>query len=321
MQPDISILIVSYNTCGLTVACIDSVISETRKTSYEIIVLDNQSKDGSAEVISKRFPEIKLIQPSSNLGFAGGNNEAAKHATGKRLLLLNPDTVILNHAIDELVDYAEQTPAAKIWGGKAIFPGGSINASCWMDMTLWSTFCRASGLTYIFPKKRIFNPETIHAWDSMTQERSVDIVVGCYLMIDRQLWKELKGFNPKFYMYGDEVDLCLRAKRAGAAPRIQPASTIIHYGGGSEPSSEDKLIKVFKGRITVMNEHWHPFAARLGSLTMILATGLRAIASTIIKPPARQGAGQDQNVNVWGGAFRRRREWVHGWSSSSGESN
>src|SRR5688572_24806026 len=98
---DVSILIVSYNTREMTLACIQSVIDQTKQVSYEIIVVDNQSKDGSAGAIAKAYPNIKLIIPEQNLGFAGGNNLAATHATGEYLLLLNPDTVILDGAIDK----------------------------------------------------------------------------------------------------------------------------------------------------------------------------------------------------------------------------
>ncbi|MBV33356.1 MAG: glycosyl transferase family 2 [Porticoccaceae bacterium] len=314
MKPDVSIVIVSYNTRDLTVACIDSIIKETKKFSYEIIVLDNNSTDGSAEAIKEKFENVTLFDRNENLGFAGGNNEAARHATSKRLLILNPDTIILNGAIDNLLQYADKNPDARLWGGRAIFEDGSTNASCWMDMTLWSTVCRAFGLTWMFPKSKLFNPESIHIWGDLRNERAVDIVVGCFLMLDRDLWVKLDGFNPLFYMYGDEVDLCIRARKLGAAPRITPDAEIIHYGGGSEPSSEDKLVKVFKGRITVMNEHWSWIAAKTGSLIMISAVALRALASKFMKPPERKGAGQDGATHIWSKVLRRREEWASGWS-------
>ena len=132
-------------------------------------------------------------------------------------------------------------------------------------------------------------------------------------MIDRELWSELRGFDPTFFMYGDEVDLCIRAKKKGAAPKITPRATIIHHGGGSEPSSEDKLIKVFKGRVTVMNHHWSPLAAWIGRIVMVLGVGLRSLANAIVSSPGRKGGGQDGETKVWKGAFKRRREWSDGW--------
>lgn len=312
-HPAVSIIIVSFNTRELTLACIRSIIDETRSHAYEIIVIDNDSKDGSAAAIRESFPQVKLLDWKENLGFAGGNNAAALSAQGSRLLLLNPDTVILNGAIDAILDYADTTPDALVWGGRAIFPDGSINASCWNDMTVWSSICRALGLTWLFPKSRLFNPESIHLWDPLDHERSVDIVVGCFLMIEKSLWERLGGFNPTFFMYGDEVDLCIRARKLGARPRITPAATIIHYGGGSEPSSEDKLVKVFKGRVTVMKVHWRPLAAILGPWILLATAGLRAVGSLVFHPPQRQGGGQDGRSDVWPSVFRRRSEWATGW--------
>lgn len=310
---DVSIIIISFNTREMTLECIQSVIDQTKHCSYEIIVLDNMSEDGSAEAIKKRFSEIKLIDNKKNLGFARGNNFAAKLALGKRLLLLNPDTVILDGAIDKIISYANKTPEAMLWGGKTVFEDGSINASCWMDTTLWSLFCRAFGLNYLFPKLKWSNPETIHAWNNLDTELKVDIVVGCFLLIDRDLWIRLNGFNPIFFMYGDEVDLCIRARKMGASPRITPTAKIIHYGGGSEPSTEDKLIKVFKGRITVMKCHWNPVAAKLGSAIMFITVGIRVLFAPIFKSPVRKGAGQDGKTQIWSGVLKRRKEWIKGW--------
>ena len=318
-SPALSILIISYNTREMTLACIESVFAQTRKHAFEVIVLDNHSQDGSAEAIGERFPQVRLHASTENLGFAGGNNAAAAMARGQRLLLLNPDTLILDGAIDRLLDYAATTPEARVWGGRAVFPDGSINASCWNDMTLWSSICRGFGLTWLFPASKFFNPESIHKWDDLGKERDVAIVVGCFLMIDQALWEQLGGFDPTFYMYGDEVDLCLRARKLGARPKITPKATIIHYGGASEASSEDKLVKVLKGRATVMREHWGPSAAVLGRWTLIATAGIRALGSRFLSPPERKGGGRDGRNDVWNAVFRRRHEWCAGWQPANGE--
>jgi GT2 family glycosyltransferase len=315
---EVSIIIVSFNTREMTVACIRSIVSQSKGHSYEILVIDNNSRDGSAEAIKEEFPQVNLIRRSDNLGFAAANNLAAKHAKGTRLLLLNPDTLVLDGAIDTIVSFADRTPTARLWGGRAVFPDGSLNVSCWSDMTIWSCLCRAVGLTWMLPKSKLFNPESIHLWDPLNKERGVDIVVGCFLLIDKSLWDELGGFNRTFFMYGDEVDLCIRARKKGARPRFTPDAVIIHYGGGSEPSSEEKLIKVFKGRITVMKEHWLPLVARLGQWTLVATAGLRAIGSSVLRPPSRRGAGLDQRSDVWPAVFRRRKEWFGGWDTTKG---
>lgn len=311
--PAISILVISFNTRQLTLDCLKSIYEQTRTLDYEVIVVDNASGDGSAEAIAAAFPQVDLVASQENLGFARANNIAAERARGKYLLLLNPDTVVQNGTLHELLDFAERNPSARIWGGRTTFADGTINPSCLGDMSLWSIFCRACGLTYLFPHSRLFNPEYVHMWDRLDRERDVDIVVGCFLLIDKLLWDKLGGFNPDFFMYGEEVDLCLRARKQGASPRITPRATIIHHGGCSEPSTEDKLVKILRGRITLMKMHWCPLTLLLARWILLVTVAVRAAASKIIHPPQRRGAGLDRRANVWGAVFRRRGEWLAGW--------
>src|SRR5262245_16826178 len=153
LVPELSILVISYNTAEMTLACLDSVAAETRETAYEIIVVDNASSDGSADAVAAAHPEIRLIRSDENMGFARANNVAAKTAKGDVLLLLNPDTVVLDGAIDRLVAFAKARPKARIWGGHTVFGDGSPNPSnCWRRMDLWNLLCRATGLTGLFPE-------------------------------------------------------------------------------------------------------------------------------------------------------------------------
>lgn len=310
---DLSILIVSYNTREMILDCLRSIFRETLEVSYEVIVVDNLSSDGSPEAISMEFPEVRLVVAESNLGFAAGNNFGARLARGRFLLLLNPDTRVVDRAIDRLLAFARNSPSAQIWGGRTFFEDGSINPSCLGEMTIWSVFCRTAGLTWLFPKSRWFNPEAVWLWDKLEQTREVDIVVGCFLLIDGDLWQALGGFDQRFYMYGEEADLCKRAKKMGAKPRICPSACIIHHGGGSEGSSEDKMIKVLKGKVTLAEVHWSPLWLPIFRLMLVLMTGLRASASKLIASPQRRGAGLDGKREIWSAVFRRRQEWLRGW--------
>jgi len=214
--PLVSILVISYNTQAMTLACLASIAAETR-VPHEVIVLDNASPDGSASAIAERFPAMRLIASETNHGFARGNNIAAREARGRYLLLLNPDTVVLDHAIDRLVAFAERTPEAGIWGGRTVFADGRLNPmSVFADQTLWSVFCRTSGLALAFRGSPLFNPEEYGAWPR-DAEREVDAVQGCFLLIRRDLWEALGGFDASFVMYGEEADLCRRARARGAS--------------------------------------------------------------------------------------------------------
>ena len=263
-RPDISIVIVSYNTAEMTLACIDSVLRFAPPAVVEIIVVDNASSDGSPAAIAARFPNVRQIAAATNLGFAAANNLAVKQATGEYVLLLNPDTLILDGAIPRLLEFARANPAARIWGGRTLFAGGSLNpASCWKFMTLWSLALAASGLSAVFRGSRLFDPESYGGWQRDTV-RQVDIVVGCFLLIDRKLWDGLQGFDERFFMYAEEADLCYRARAHGARPMVTPDAAIIHYGGASEPVRAAKIKRLFRGKVTFLRKHWPPPKAFLG---------------------------------------------------------
>jgi GT2 family glycosyltransferase len=310
---DISILIVSYNTRAMTLEAIRSAFAETTDASVEIICVDNASTDGSAAAIAHAFPQVDLIALDKNVGFAAGNNIAAARATGKRLLLLNPDTITIDRGIDELWRFAERRPECGIWGGRTLFADRSLNpTSCWARMTPWNLFCRAVGLTYLFPRSELFNGESYGDWPR-DHERPVDIVTGCFLMIDRALWEQLGGFDKTFFMYGEEADLCHRAVVRGARPMITPAATIIHIGGGSEASSADKLVKTLRGKVTLMRVHWGPLSQKFGLAMFLWLAFVRRAASAVLKPGAKRGGGSDADENRWVTVWRRRHEWLAGW--------
>jgi hypothetical protein len=144
-SPAVSVLVVSYNTRAMTLDCLRSLAAETR-VPHEVIVVDNASTDGSAGAIAAEFPGVRLMAETVNHGFAGANNLAAARARGDYLLLLNPDTVVLDGAVDRLLAFARRRPEAGIWGGRTLYGDGRLNpASCWRRMTPWNLFCRASG--------------------------------------------------------------------------------------------------------------------------------------------------------------------------------
>jgi GT2 family glycosyltransferase len=312
--PVLTIIIVSFNTKRLTLECINSVYKETKKIRFEIIIIDNASTDGSSEAVKKLYPDIRMIESQKNEGFARANNIAAALARGKYILLLNPDTVVISSAIDKLVQFAEENKEAKIWGGKTTFADGTLNPSCLGQLTPWTLFCRASGLTWIFPRSSIFNREYIHKWSGMKTAMSVDIVVGCFLLITKEFWEELGGFDRRFFMYGEEADLCLRAAKKGASPRVTPTATIIHHGGASETSNEEKLIKILKGQVTLMIVHWPKSWQAYGRFMLCTMVRLRAIANAYIRVPMRQGQGKRTTNEPWSKAYQKKAEWINGWS-------
>lgn len=311
---DVSILIVSYNTKALTIEAIRSAIDQTRTLDFEIIVVDNGSHDGSAQAIAENFPGVRLIALDDNLGFAAANNLASAHATGDYILLLNPDTVVLDRAIDRLVDFARANPLGGIWGGRTLFADGSLNAaSCWGRMTPWNLFCRASGLTAIFPRSEIFNGESYGGWQRDTVRR-VDIVSGCFLLISRRWWKKLGGFAPVFFMYGEEADLCLRATRLGAKPMVTPHATIVHLGGASEKVRADKMVRLLAAKSELIERHFSTGTRPLARLFLLAWPASRTLALKL----AAMLSGKQRYADaaaIWEEILNRRSSWRGGFAS------
>ena len=321
--PTVSIVVVSYNTREMTLECLRSIRGETR-AAHEVIVIDNASTDGSAEAIAAEFPGAVLMAEADNHGFARANNIAAKRARGEYLLLLNPDTVILDRAIDRLVDFARETPDARIWGGRTVFADGRLNAtSCWRRMSLWNIACRSAGLTRVFASSPALNSEGYGGWDRGTR-RQVDIVTGCFLLIARADWEALGGFDPVFVMYGEEADLCLRAARElGARPMVTPEATIVHHGGASDRVAADRVVNTLRAKAELLDRHlpaWQrPVARRLFRLWP-LSRGVAGGAAARLRRGGEGGgagghrhAGGSEGAGVWREVWARRAEWQRGF--------
>lgn len=309
-DPRLSIVVISYNTREMTLACLASVFAQTQ-TPVEIIVVDNASSDGSAEAIRSAFPQVRLIAETTNHGFAPAHRIAVPQTRAPWLLLLNPDTVVLNGALDKLLAFAQRTPDAGIWGGRTLFADGTLNpTSCWRRMTLPSVLFRTLGLSGMFRSSEVFNSECYGTWPR-DQEREVDIVTGCLFLIRRDLWDQLGGFDDRFVMYGEEVDLCLRARALGVRPRITPEAEIIHYGGASEKVRSDKMVRLMRAKIALIRRHFHPLTRGAGLAGFRLWPYSRYISMALAGRLLRR---RDliERARIWKEVWKRRSEWWTG---------
>jgi GT2 family glycosyltransferase len=306
--PAVSVIVVSYNTRELTREALRSLLEQTRREPTEVLVVDNASSDGSAEMIRAEFPGLTLMALDKNIGFAAANNLAAERAGGEYLLLLNPDTVVLDRAVERLLEFARSRPEAGIWGGRTLFADRTLNpTSCWARQTPWSLFCRASGLSTVFKGSGVFDSEGYGGWKRDSQ-REVDIVTGCFFLIRREMWTRLGGFDPAFFMYGEEADLCLRARKLGVRPMVTPDATIVHYGGASEKVREDKLVRLLRAKAMLIRRHWPAWQVGYGVLMLELWSFSRGLGARVLsfnKKYRESGA-------AWRGAWRRRAEWAQG---------
>ena len=304
--PVVSIVVVSYNTREMTLACLNSVFAETTGP-FEVIVVDNASPDGSAEAIAEAFPQVRLLAETTNHWFAGGCNLGAAAARGEFILHLNPDTLVLDGAIDRLVDFARARPDARIWGGRTFDDERRPDpASCWGRMTLWRLFCRVAGLTALGRRTTLFNGEAYGGWDRST-ERPVDIVSGCLFLMRRADWETMGGFDPTFLMYGEEADLCLRAADAlDARPRITPEARIIHYGGASDTVRADKMVRLLRAKAELIRRHFP---------TWQRGTGLALHAAWPLSRLIATSAARRPSAAIWREIWARRAEWQGGFAA------
>ncbi len=230
MSLRLSVIIVNYNGIAFLAECLDS-ITEHVKLPFEVIVVDNASHDGSPDFIRANYPDVKLIASDENLGFGKGNNLGAKYAQGDYLLLLNNDTRI-SSAVGPLVQYMKKHKETGILGCRLLNRDGSVQHSIGYYHTplrllagwlMPSKFSWPSCLQ-LYEKNPLFYQKS-HA--------SVEWITGAFMLIRRDVWDELDGMDPAFFMYMEDVDFCQRARQQGWMTAYSPEVSIIHYEGGA----------------------------------------------------------------------------------------
>lgn len=306
----VDIVLVSYNTAEYTKRAIASVYEETKETSFRIIMVDNDSKDNSVELIATEFPDVEIIQTGANLGFAGGVNIGAKTSNSEYVLLLNPDTVILEGAIDKLYKYAQKTPKAGIWGGITLNNDLSLNPNNARARLSFKTLLfSALGLSKAFNKSCFFNHDNYGCWDRKS-EREVDVVTGCFFLTPRHLWEDLNGLDETFFMYAEEADYCIRAIKKGYQPCVTPDAKIIHHGGVSEVNLSGKMLKLLKGKSELINKHaktWekpiYKGLLQLHVLNKLFSLKLRSIFKK----------DKLEILKEWQTVYNQRSEWLKGY--------
>lgn len=309
MKADVAVVIVSYNSAEFIGACLESVTSARRQVRQQIIVVDNDSRDHTVQLIREQFPEVELIVPGKNLGFAAGVNLGASHADADFVLLLNPDTVILNHAIDSIVDFARKNPRHGIYGGRTLTPEGGLEpSSCWGEPTIWSMAMFGFGLTTLAPKNRWLDPESLGGWqrDSV---REVGVITGCFLLTPKKVWDDLGGMDERYFMYGEDVDFAMRARSLGYRPVICPEAELVHEVGLCSETPVHKTMLLYRGKASLVRTHWRGPAKWLGLFFLAAGTGLRALVSSVFT-----GNRESDAAGRWQTLWRERSIWLRGYS-------
>jgi len=236
----LSIVIVNYNAGHYLENCLKSIYAETKQIPFDIWIVDNNSKDASVSMIRRNFPLVNLIEKKENAGFARANNDAIRKCTGDYVLLLNPDTLILENAIDKMVKFMEENPRTGIAGCKVLNEDGTLQLACRRSIpTPGVAFFRLTGLSRLFPNSKGMAKYNL-TYLNPNQANEVDAVSGAFLMIRRQVVDKIGKLDERFFMYGEELDWCLRTKKAGWKVMYYPDAEIIHYKGECSKSNSRK---------------------------------------------------------------------------------
>ena len=245
---DISIIIVNYNVKHFLLQCLRSVEQALKGLSGEIIVVDNHSHDGSVTYLRPLFPAVQFIALDENVGFGRANNVAVGKARGKFVLFLNPDTLVEEQTFNVLLAYMREHPEAGACGCKVLNPDGTLQLACRRSFpTPWIAFAKVFGLQALFPRSRLMARYNQSYMDE-NATYFVDAISGSFMLVRREALESIGGFDPTFFMYGEDLDLCYRLHSTGWKIAYVHTTKIIHYKGESTRRSSINSTRVARTR-------------------------------------------------------------------------
>ncbi len=255
----LSIVIISFNVQKLLQECIESIYRETTDIAPDIWVIDNHSRDRSVEMLKENFPELHLIENDENVGFTRANNQAIVQCQSDYILLLNPDTVIQDGALDKMIRYMEKHPDVGVSGCRLLNEDGSLQLACRRSIpSPGVAFFRLSGLSRLFPNSKRMAKYNLTYLDP-DQPHEVDAVSGAFLLIRKQVVDEIGGLDENFWIYGEDMDWCIRAKRAGWKVMYYPDASVLHYKGiGSSTNNLKTSYEFYRAMYLFHRKHFAP---------------------------------------------------------------
>lgn len=242
-QMDLSIIIINWNSKGYLRECLRSVLAGTCGLKLEILVIDNASYDGSAQMVAEDFPGVSFIQSDRNLGFSGGNNQAARQAIGELLLFLNPDTIIEGDALAMLVQTLRRLPEGGSAGARLLNINRTLQTSCVQSFpTILNQVLGCDLLYRWFPRSKLWGRAAL--FEDSEEPRPVEALSGACLMVKREVFDRVGGFDEHYFMYSEDTDLCFKIYQAGFKSYFVPAALVVHHGGGSSQKARSTFSNV-----------------------------------------------------------------------------
>jgi GT2 family glycosyltransferase len=301
--PDASIVIVSWNVRELLRDCIRSVQEETRR-AHEIIVVDNDSKDGTADMVRAEFPDVELIANCDNRGFAAANNQALAVATGRNVLLLNPDTLVLDGAIDTMLDWLERRPDVGCVGCQVLESETDVQRTCFSDPGPLNLLLAETGLHRIPAGSRFFGRPYYAGWDRR-DERNVDVVSGMFMLLPRRVVDEVGPMDDAFFIYSEEADWCRRIRDAGYRCVFAPVARIYHREGGGKSTARIRpkmYVQSQQSKLIYIRNHYGFVGSALAQTTLLVSMLARAAVFGLASLATPRGEAHARARLAWAAA-------------------
>lgn len=286
---DLSVIIVNYNTCDLLDACLTSVIAAARPSGgLQIIVVDNDSSDGSAAMVRQKYPDVCLLLLEENIGFAAANNRGTAVARGHTLLFLNSDTVVTPQSLIEPYNYLQDHPEVGAITVKLIYPNGQRDPDNHRGFpTPWNALCHFTGLNRLFPHKPEFNGY-FQSYADFDQTHAVEVIAGSFMMMPADLCHQLGGWDETYFFYGEDIDFCYRIHQVNRPIIYYPHVEVLHYKGASSGLRKESAdiarppkrtrVKVAKESIRAMKIFYRKFYSQQypSLVTAFVLAGIQA---------------------------------------------
>ncbi len=279
-QPLISVVIVNYNVRDFLHNCLQSLRRSLHGMASEIIVVDNHSTDSSVEFLTPLFPEVQFLALKENIGFGKANNVGFAMAKGRYVLCLNPDTLLSEDTMQVMVEYMEQHPDVGLSGCKLLNGDGTFQLACRRGFpTPWVAFTRSFGLQSLFPKSQLFGRYN-QTFRDVNATYEVDAVSGAFMFIRREALEQVRGFDPDFFMYGEDLDICYRVTLHGWKVAYVHTTSVIHFKGESTKRSSINEVGVFYDAMAIFVQK-HFASSRLFLLFLRTGIAVRTVVAYI----------------------------------------
>lgn len=300
-KPGVHGVVVTHNSRSDITRCLLSL--ESQWADLQVTIVDNASTDGTPQTIARDVPDARLFSNETNAGFAQAVNTAVAQAEGfEFVLLVNPDAVLRADTIDALLALAMRFPNAGLYGGRMSDLHGALDStSCLARPSVWQAMAFGLGLSVIRGAP-VLDPDSLGGW-ARTGTREVPVLTAGCLLISAELWRRLGGFDPVFFLYGEDVDLCLRARTLGARPMFTDYAAYAHKGGGSSASSAHRMVLILHGKATLIRKHMGRRSAAFSLAMLSAGVALRAALEAVT----------GRKPVVWKAVWSERASWSRGW--------